>query len=169
MTTQLEPTVVHVRHAADGRPAGAAAQGTIDRPVARVWSVIADVERYAGRVPMIHRVKRDGDRVTVDLKFKVAFLSTGFTFVADATYEKERWLELRWVSGEPRGIRLRFELEPTDDGKRTLLKSDGEFDPHSLGWLAKYFLKHLPEIEFGIFPGVALALIDAMRRASVAA
>jgi hypothetical protein len=117
---------------------------------------------------MIHRARRDGDRITIDLKFKVAILSVGFTFVADAVYEQEKWLELRWVSGEPRGIRLRFELEPADEGRATIVRGDGEFDAQSLGWLAKYFLKHHPEIEYGIFPGVALALIDSMRKAAEA-
>ena len=42
---------------------------------------------------------------------------------------------------------------------------DGEFDLMSLGWLAKYFLRHHPEIQFGIFPGVALVLVDSLRRA----
>ena len=164
----MKGPIVHVRLSPDGRPAGASAETRIARPVARVWSVIADLDGYPGRVPMIDRVKRDGDRVTVHLKFKVALFSVGFTFTADATYEPERWLELRWVSGEPRGILLRFELEPADDGRACIVRGDGEFDAMSLGWLTKYFLKHHPEIEYGIFPGVALALIDSMRKAAEA-
>jgi ribosome-associated toxin RatA of RatAB toxin-antitoxin module len=160
----VEPEI-RVRLGNDGLPLGAGARARIERPVARVWSVIADVERYPGRVPMIDRVRRDGDRVTVDLKFKVAFVSVGFQFIATVAYEPERWLELRGVAGEPRGIRLRFDLEPLDGGA-CLLRSEGEFDVFSLGWLAKYFLRHHPEIQYGIYPGVALALLDSVRRAA---
>jgi hypothetical protein len=46
------------------------------------------------------------------------------------------------------------------------VRSDAEFEVKSLGWLAKYFLKHHPEIQYGIFPGVALALLDSLKRAA---
>ena len=164
METSHEGPVVRVRVAADGRPLGAAASARIERPVAEVWAAVADVERYARHLPMVHRAKRRGDSVTFELKFRVGFFSVGFEFTADATYEAEKWLELRWTSGEPKDIRLRFELTPTADGKACLVEGDGEFDLHSLGWLVKYFLKHHPEIQHGIFPGVALVLIDSLRR-----
>jgi len=160
-----EKVTVTVRHGADGRPSGAAAALRLDRPVADVWACIADIQRYAERLPMVHRARRDGDRVTFDLKFRIGFFSVGFQFKADATYEAEKWLELRWCEGEPKDIRLRFDLTPTDEGKACLVEGDGEFDVKSLGWLVKYFLKHHPEIEYGIFPGVALVLVDTLRRA----
>ena len=97
---------------------------------------------------------------------KVALFSAGFKFSADVRMEREKWLELVWVSGEPRGIKLRFELTPLDGGAATLIRGDGEFEAQSLGWLVKFFLKHHPEIEHGVFPGVALVLLDAMRRAA---
>lgn len=106
--------------------------------------------------------------MTFDLKFRVGFFSVGFQFTADATYEPEKWLELRWTAGEPKDIRLRFDLAATEDGKACIVHGDGEFDLHSLGWLVKYFLKHHPEIEHGIFPGVALVLIDSLKRATAA-
>jgi hypothetical protein len=130
-----------------------------------VWAAIADVGGYAGRVPMIHRVRRDGDRVTVGLRFKVSLFSVGFEFVADIRHEGERLLELRGVSGEPRGLVLRFEIEPLAGGADTLLETHAELDIHSLGWLTTYFLKNHPEIQFGVFPGIALSLIDSVRRA----
>jgi ribosome-associated toxin RatA of RatAB toxin-antitoxin module len=157
-------TSVTVRHGPDGRPKGASAVARIERPVAEVWAVVADIERYASHLPMVHRARRDGDRVTFDLKFKVGFLSAGFQFKADATYEEQKWLDLRWCEGEPKDVRLRFSLTPVDDGRACIVEGDGEFDVSSLGWLVKYFLKHHPEIEFGIFPGVALVLVDTLRR-----
>lgn len=161
----MPQTAVRVQMDDEGRPRGASAEARIERSVAQVWGVVADVDHYAERIPMVHRVRLDGDQVTVDLKFRVSFLSVGFQFVAVETHEEERWLELRGVSGEPRGIRLRFELEPLDGGRACLLRGEGEFDVQSLGWLAKYFLRHHPEIENGIFPGVAITLVEAMRRA----
>lgn len=148
-----------------GLPRAARANARFDRPIAEVWKVIEDVDRYAERVPMMHRVRRTGDRAIVDLKFKISLFSVGFHFVVDIAKEHEKYLELRWVSGEPRGIRLRFDLEPLDDGAACLVRSTGEFDAMSLGWLAKYFLKHHPEIQFGVMPGVAVGLLEAMRHA----
>ena len=148
-----------------GLPRAARAEARIERPVSDVWKVVEDVDRYADRIPMMHRVRRVGDRATVDLRFKVALFSVGFQFVVDVDRKHEEWIELRWVSGEPRGIRLRFDLEPLDGGAACRLHSTGEFDAMSLGWLAKYFLKHHPEIQFGVMPGVAVALLQSMRQA----
>ncbi len=149
----------------DGRALGARAEARIDQPVARVWRVIEEVERYSERIPMMKRVRLDGNRAHIDLQFKLSILSMGFHFVVDVLQEKEKWLELRYVSGEPKGIRLRFDLAPLDDGKACHLTSTGEFDVTSLGWLAKYFLKHHPEIQFGVVPGVAVGLLEYMRKA----
>ena len=158
--------MVKVRTAPDGKPLGAAAVARIEHPVPVVWAAVSDVERYAKHLPMVHRVRRRDDDLTFELRFKIGFFSVGFEFQAHATYEAERSLELRWTGGEPRNIRLRFTLTPTEDGRACTVEGDGEFDVMSLGWLAKYFLRHHPEIQFGIFPGVALVLIDSLRRAA---
>jgi ribosome-associated toxin RatA of RatAB toxin-antitoxin module len=151
-----------------GQPRAASAEARLERSPAHVWRVIEDVDRYPERIPMIHRVRVSGERATVDLKFKLALFSVGFTFVVDVRAEKEKWLELKWISGEPRDITLRFDLEPLDDGKACLLRSTGAFDVMSLGWLAKYFLRHHPEIQFGVIPGVAVGLLESMRKAATA-
>jgi carbon monoxide dehydrogenase subunit G len=158
--------VIHVRVARDGHPLGAATTMRIDRPVAAVWAILADTERFASRLPMVDRARRHGDSVDFDLKFRVGFFSAGFQFTAHATYEEPKWLELRWTAGEPRGVKFRFTLTPIDDGAACLVEGDAEFDVQSLGWLVKYFLKHHPEIQHGIFPGVSLVLVDTLRRAA---
>jgi carbon monoxide dehydrogenase subunit G len=151
---------------ADGRVRSASATTVIDAPVARVWELVEDVEGYAGRVPMIHRVVRDGDRATLQLKFKLSLLAVKFEFVVDVVREREKSLLLRWVSGEPEGIRLGYELAPHDEGGGAcVLRSTAEFDLMGLGWFAKYFLRHHPEIELGVLPGVAVGLVDSVRRA----
>jgi ribosome-associated toxin RatA of RatAB toxin-antitoxin module len=146
-------------------PVGAAATGRVEHPVAKVWALLSDVERYASFLPMVHRARRSGDDVTYDLRFRIGFFSVGFHFTARATWQEPEWIELRWVSGEPAGIRLRFDLVPLDEGRACQVTGDGEFELQSLGWLVKYFLKHHPEIQHGIFPGVALVLLDTVKRA----
>jgi carbon monoxide dehydrogenase subunit G len=150
-----------------GNPAGASAVARVDAPVERVWAIVEDVDRYAERVPMVSRTRRTGDRVIVDLKFKVALFTAGFQFIADIVKDAAaRTFELRWVEGEPKNIRLRFEMSPLDDGRATLIRVTGEYEVMSLGWLVKYFLKNHPEIQHGVFPGTTLVLLDAMRRAA---
>jgi carbon monoxide dehydrogenase subunit G len=169
MSATATPThdgpIIHVRATPDGYPLGAATTMRIDRPVAAVWAVLEDTERFAGRLPMVDRARRRGDLVDFDLKFRVGFFSAGFQFTAQATSEAPKWLELRWISGEPRGVKFRFTLTPIDDGAACLVEADAQFDVQSLGWLVKYFLKHHPEIQHGIFPGVSLVLVDTLRRA----
>ncbi|MEZ4263507.1 MAG: SRPBCC family protein [Polyangiaceae bacterium] len=162
----MQPVHLKVDVDRTGRPRGATAEARVARSAAHLWKVIEDVDRYPERVPMIHRVRLDGDRATVDLKFKVSLISVGFRFVVDVKSEPEKWLELSWVDGEPRDIRLRFDLDPIEGEDACMLRSSGAFDVMSLGWLAKYFLKHHPEIQFGVLPGVALALLESMRRAA---
>lgn len=159
--------LVEVERDPEGKPSAATATVAVRATPARIWQFIEDVEGYAGVVPMLSKVKRSGDRVTVHLKFKISLFSVGFEFTADATYEKERWLELRWVQGEPRDLRIRFDVEDLGGGQ-SKVRATISFDPFSLGWLTKYFLKHHPEIQFGIFPGCALALADTIRRVAEA-
>jgi hypothetical protein len=134
-------------------------------PLLRVTLGPDGVQAYPGRVPMVSKVKLEGQRVTVSLKFRISLFSVGFEFVADATVEENRSLELRHVAGEPRGLRLRFDVLP--DGAGSIVYAAVSFDVMSLGWLAKYFLRHHPEIQYGIFPGAALALLDSMRRSVI--
>ena len=149
------------------KPAAARGVQKIAAPVDRVWQVIEDVERYAGRVPMIERVKLAGDRVTVELKFRIAIFSAKFHFHGTVERDEKKRVTIRAVDGEPRDLVLVFELQPDGDGSQ--LAIDVRFDMTSLGWLVKYFLKHHPEIEFGVFPGTALVILDAIKRASEAA
>lgn len=155
---------VEVELGPDGQPRAAEAEARVSRPAAALWAAVADLDAYPGRVPMIHRVRRVGDRVTVQLRFKIALFSVGFEFVADVTADPGRSLALRWVAGEPRGLFLSFELAP-DGPEACRVRTRAELDVSSLGWLVKVFLRHHPEIAFGVVPGVALNLIDAMRRA----
>lgn len=151
----------------NGRPNGATACAHVPVPPERLWEVVSDLPSYANRVPMIDKVKLEGDHVSVHLKFKVTIVSVGFSFTAAVETVPGRSIGLRWVSGEPRDMRLAINIIPYADGKESILVGTGAFDIHSLGWLVKYFLKHHPEIELGVFPGVAFALIDSMHTAAL--
>lgn len=148
-----------------GEPIASTAFSRIERTPAEVWAVISDVDRYGRYIPMIHKITRRGDHVRVELRFKVAVYSAKFASEGRITEERERWLDIAYLSGEPRGMAIRFELQPADDGRATMLATYVRFDPYSLGWLVSFFLKHHPEIRFGVVSGTALTLLDAIRRA----
>lgn len=165
-TAAAQKASIEVDVGADGTPASATATTRVGAPAARLWSVIADVDRYPSFVPMLASVKRDGAKVTVHLKVRIAIITAGFHFDASVQMEEGRWLELRGTAGEPRDIRMRFELEEAADGGSTLLHTTMSFDPYSLGWMTKYLLKHHPEIRYGLFPGCAYGLADSMKQAA---
>ncbi len=148
------------------RPNSAQAAVKVAATPARVWEVIADVERYGGRVPMMDKVELKDDLATVGLRFKLALFSVGFSFKARTRIEEGSVLELAHVSGEPRDLALRFDVLPLQSPANSVLVASIGFDIASLGWLVKFFLKHHPEIQYGVFPGSALTLVDTMRRAA---
>ena len=156
-----------LRVAVDSRgiPIGATGAMLLPAPPERVWGLVRDIAHYKDYVPMIDESRRDGDHVSVGLRFKVALFSARFAFTARVVEEPGRVLELRYLTGEPRDIHIRFELEPQSDGKETQLTVAVRFDMQSLGWLVKYFLRHHPEIQFGVLSGSALTLLQAVRSA----
>lgn len=156
--------LVRISLGEDGRPVAARAAMLVEAEPERVWDVVSDVESYAERVPMIHRARLDGDRVKMDLRFRISLFSVTFSFEARESHDEGRWVEIAWVSGEPRDLRIRYDLVPVDGA--TVLYSSIGFDISSLGWLVKFFLKHHPEIQYGVYPGSALVLLDTMNRAA---
>lgn len=145
-----------------GLPCGALALGKIRAPVPEVWQVLSEIERLPERIPMIHRTKVDGDRLEMQLRFKIALLSAKFGFEARADEIAEKRLVLSYVAGEPRDIEIRFDLAPLDD-RTTALFVGMAFDIESLGWLVSFFLKNHPEIRYGVYPGCVLSLLDSFR------
>lgn len=41
-----------------------------------MWDMIRDVSHFPSRLPMVHQVHVDGNRVAMQLRFKIAFFST---------------------------------------------------------------------------------------------
>jgi hypothetical protein len=156
--------IVQLHLQADGLAVGATAIERVRATPERAWAVLTDVAGYAGRIPLIEQVRLSGTRVRIDLRLRIALLSVGFHFEAEVTIDEGRSVELRWVSGEPKAIRLRFDLLP--DGDELFVRAACHFDVLSLGWLVKLILRHHPEVRAGVFSGTALVLTDAFRRAA---
>ncbi|MFO0629431.1 MAG: SRPBCC family protein [Polyangiales bacterium] len=157
--------LVRVLLGADGGPVGAVAARLMPASRERVFRVITDLDRLADRVPMMDKAHIDGNRVTVHLRFGIGLFSAKFSFKAERQVDEGRALELRYVEGEPRDLRIRHEVHDASAPGASVLFTTVSFDAFSLGFLAKYFLKHHPEIRFGVFPGSALTLSDAVLRA----
>jgi hypothetical protein len=78
-------------------------------------------------------------------------------------------LSLSYRSGEPKDIEINYVIEPVPDHRdSSVLGVHIGFDVMSVGWLARFFLEHHPEIQYGIHSGCALALFDSMRKAASA-
>lgn len=156
--------LLRVKLGGDGGPVAATAGRRVKATAARVWSVISDVQSYGGRIPMMDSVRVDDRFVTAHLRFGVSLFSAKFSFKAERALTEGERVELRYVEGEPHGLHIELEIAPASSPDHCLLFTTIGFDVFSLGWLAKYFLKHHPEIRYGIYPGAALALLDVMSR-----
>lgn len=157
--------LLHVILGADGGPVGAVAARLLPATRERVFRTITEVDRLAERVPMMDKVQLEGGRVTVHLRFGIGLFSARFSFKAERRVEDGHAMELRYLEGEPRDLRIRHEVHDAGAAGSSVLFTTVAFDAFSLGFLAKYFLKHHPEIRFGVFPGSALTLSDAVLRA----
>ena len=101
--------------------------------------------------------------VRVNLKFKVAFFGVRFHFIAThERNESQMCARLRYAGGRIRDLAIDVEVAGLGDD-RSLLRCHVGFDPTSLGWLVKAFLKHHPEIEGGLHAGSVMAIADAGR------
>ncbi|MFO0646654.1 MAG: SRPBCC family protein [Polyangiales bacterium] len=158
--------LIRVRHGSDGGPVEATAARRVRATPGRVWSTISDVQSYAGRIPMMDSVKVDGRIATVHLRFGLSLFSARFSFKVERELDEGRAVNLRYVDGEPRDLHIKLEVLPASTPETSLLYATIGFDAFSVGWLAKFFLKHHPEIRYGIYPGAASALLDTMRRVS---
>ncbi len=129
-------------------------------------STEADFGKFVEHIPMVREIRREGDLFRIELQFKVTVVSARFGAQTRVVRESDNALRMDYVDGEPKGLRLRFAYSsPQELGGAALLHTESFFDPDSLGWLAKYFLKHHPEIRDGAQTGTAVAIIDALRSA----
>jgi ribosome-associated toxin RatA of RatAB toxin-antitoxin module len=162
---QASGPLVSVRLDTAGDPMGATAVKRIRADREKVWRTITDVQGMAKRVPMIDRVKQEGRFVTVHLRFGVSLFSANFAVKVEQVVDEGKSLELRYVSGEPKGLLIRYDVTEAREAGCSLLCATVEFDVYSVGFMAKVFLKHHPEIRYGVYPGSALALMESVRKA----
>ncbi len=160
----LGTSALVVERDARGYPAAAWARCLVQATPARLWSVVSNVAAYSELVPMLHHVRVERDLATVQLRVGFGLFGSSFSFVARVEEAPDRSIELAYVSGEPVGMRLRFELSPGTVDGATLLSAHVAFDPDSLGWLAALMSKRHPELRYGIVPGCALALAESVRQ-----
>ncbi len=147
-----------------GGPVGATAARRLRAPRDRVWRVISDLDGMAARVPMMQKIQRDGPFATVHLRFGLSLFSANFAFKVQRIDDSNRAITLRYVEGEPRDLTIRQEIVEASSPEHSLLYTSIHFDVFSVGFLAKFFLKHHPEIRYGVFPGAAFALSDSVRK-----
>lgn len=159
--------LVQVTFGPKGLPVEACAGQIMNATPERAFEILTDIEKYAERVPLIHKVRVSGDVAEFGLKFKVAFFGVNFSFASNIRTEDNRSLTLEYRNGEPENITIRYDIAPRagHDDQSVMFVRIG-FNVDSLGWLVKFFLRHHPEIQFGIFPGCALALLESMRLAA---
>lgn len=162
LTTSDDP-LVRIALGPKGLPIAACAAGRVEASSERVWSVLSDVEQYAVRVPLIDRVRVRDDAAEFLLRMKLAFFSVSFSFESEIRQTPGKTLDLRYLRGDPKDIRIRYDVLPLNGGSESAIFVHVGFDIDSLGWLVKFFLKHHPEIQFGVFPGCAVALLESMR------
>lgn len=172
MLADLRPVVgtspiLRIKNGRDGYPVAATAWGRVDVSPKAVWKALSDVRQFAGRVPMIDHVEVIGDVVDFELKFGVSLLSVRFSFQTRMQAVEGKSLTLTYESGEPKDMEMSFYVEPiAGNPDASLFGVHIGFDAHSIGWLAKFFFKRHPEIQFGVHSGSALTLFDAMTRAA---
>lgn len=107
----FDTTIVAIHRGPDGMPSGATAVLALRAPPERVFALVRSVENFQDRVPMVHRSRRVGNRVHIEARFKVALFSAKFGFEAEILEEANRSVELRWISGEPHHLRIRYDSE----------------------------------------------------------
>jgi ribosome-associated toxin RatA of RatAB toxin-antitoxin module len=165
--------LIRVHCLPEGKPRAASSAQLVQAPAEVVWGVLADVTRFPSFVHMVDSVKvlppgpAGEERVQVNLRFKISLFSARFDFLARVKREPDRWVELAYESGKVRDLAIRLEVAPVDAERSALLCVVG-FDQTSLGWLVKIFIRHHPEIDWGVHAGSTLSIAASIRQAAEA-
>ncbi len=153
-------------HYRDGHPRAASALMLVNASADLLWDIVGSIERFPKLIRMVGGVRHlpptpEGlEVVHVELRFKIAFFGTKFDFVATREFIGDRRVELRYLRGKVRDAYIDVEVAPISETQSALRCKVG-FDPFSLGWLVKIFLRHHPEIEFGLHAGSVMSIVQA--------
>jgi hypothetical protein len=160
--------LIRVDSYSSGRPSSATCLMAIPAPAGSVWTRIRGLDALPALIEMVESLTslppgpQGEELVHVKLRFKITIFTARFDFVARIERQDEHRLELIYHSGKVHDLRICFELAPVSADSSVLLCRVG-FDPRSLGWLANIFIRHHPEIEWGIHAGSALSVAQAAR------
>ncbi len=161
--------LVHVHTGATGKPQEAHALCMIHAPAERVWTCIRDIRSLQDFIKMIESMQvlpkrnRQQELIRVNLRFKIAFFSARFHFIARVERQEGVGIEFIFHSGKVKDLVIRLELIPVENG-HTILSCRVGFDIQALGWLVNLFVRHHPEIEWGIHAGSAMSIAEAVRK-----
>ena len=161
--------VVELLRSPTGISSGARAFARVDAPVSALQVAFDRIEKdgsfaeFVKHIPMVRELKRNGDRFRIELQFRMSILSVRFGASMRLVRETPYAVRFDYIEGEPERLSLRFAAHELDG--RSLLQIDVGYDIDSLGWLAKHFLRHHPEIRDGAHTGTAVAIVEALRHA----
>lgn len=157
-----------------GQPRSASSVQLVNAPAATVWQILADVTRFPTFVNMVETVRvlpagpAGEERVWVGLRFKISLFSARFDFTARVRRVEGRSVDLAYEDGKVKDLAIRMEVTAVDADRSALLCHVG-FDQTSLGWLVKIFIRHHPEIDWGVHAGSTMSIASSVRKAAEAA
>ncbi len=141
----------------------------IDAPPAAVWDVMTDFARYREFVPqteMSNVVKKEGDKVDVDLGIRVklnALLGVSIEYSLRYTLfppHRIAWIrtagELEYTEGE-------WNLVPVDGGSRTVAFYSFVSDIKSTSAVVGYLINQQPSMEVAIQTSTAILVARSMK------
>lgn len=146
----------------DGRTWNVRLEAVIDKPIELVWEAMQQPERSAEFIPETFKkseLKSSGDgKKIVEMHVQVLTLPVQ-QFLAEMTYDADAKTVGVVTKGGPQQLVATYRLEPSPDGRRTLLRYAGKAEerinvplPESVqkGAMRELFVKQVRAIERGI-------------------
>ncbi len=97
----------------------------MDKPIEKVWNALQQPERSKEFIPAFKKsdlVKAEGDKKIIEFQIQVLTLPLQ-TLVAELTFDKAAHrMTVKTVRSQTQDLSAVYELEPSPDGKRTLIK-----------------------------------------------
>lgn len=155
----------------EGRPQAASLLQLVEAPADLVWAHIGEMERFPEFVNMIRSVEQlgpgnnGGELVKVNLRFKISLFSAKFDFIGEVKRGPGTRLDIDYHDGKVRDVAIQLEVAPVSE-QRSVLRCFVGFDQTSLGWLVRVFIRHHPEIDWGVHAGSVLSIASSAREAA---
>ncbi len=149
----------------------------IDATPKEVWAALTDYEKYPEMINQISRVDvLDSNEKSARLRFYMFLIKLGpvkiqTNYVQKWTFDKYK--KITMTPGEPpkdkkkkdeKVIPITWELEPTPDGKRTILFHTTVSDLRDGGAVGAYMVDRQPTIQIGFDLANALTQTEAIKK-----